>query len=180
MFHCSWSSKLLEYFSFSRLADSGARDVAFREKTRRARWKCYVYTRSRGLPSTMKVRQCLLRQLSWNRTRAATIGRSKNHLALFSFKTRYDNQTEEASSRIYRLDKDDEYSTLSTLWSNIARLFKGDSERDAQLRRQIIDLEPPVFSRKRRNDTVAMSSQTSQITDYFSQQSPWVSFCPGK
>ena len=32
----------------------------------------------------MKVRQCLLRQLSWNRTRAATIGRSKNHLALFS------------------------------------------------------------------------------------------------
>ncbi|CAH3161793.1 unnamed protein product [Porites lobata] len=85
---------------------------------------------------------------------------------------RYDNQTEETSSRIYRLDKDDEYSTLSSLWSNMARLFKGESERDAQLRRQIIDLEPPVFSRKRRNDTVAMSSQTSQITDYFSQQSP--------
>ena len=134
--------------------------------------KWYIHTRSRGLPTTIKVRQCLLRQVLCNRTRAATIGRSKNHLALFSFKTRYDTQTEETSSKIYRLDKDEDYSTLSTLWSNIARLFKGDSERDAQLRRQIIDLEPPVFSRKRRNDTVAMSSQTSQITDYFSQQSP--------
>ena len=83
---------------------------------------------------------------------------------------RYDAQTNETSSKLYRLDKDEEYSTLTTLWSNIAKLFKGDSDIDAQLRRQVVDLEPPVFSRKRRNDTVSMSSQTSDITEYFTQQ----------
>lgn len=88
---------------------------------------------------------------------------------------RYDAQTEETSSNLYRLDKDEEYSTLTTLWSNMAKLFKGDSDIDAQLRRQVVDLEPPVFSRKRRNDTVSMSSQTSDITEYFTQQTPWVS-----
>ena len=85
---------------------------------------------------------------------------------------RYDAQTEETNSRLYRLDKDEEYSTLTTLWSNMAKLFKGDSDRDAQLRRQVVDLEPPVFSRKRRNDTVTMSSQTSDIAEFFSQQTP--------
>lgn len=54
----------------------------------------------------------------------------------------------------------------------MAKLFKGDSDRDAQLRRQIVDLEPPVFSRERRNDTVTMCSQTSDIAQFFSQQSP--------
>ena len=88
---------------------------------------------------------------------------------------RYDAQTEETSSKLYRLDKDEEYSTLTTLWSNMAKLFKGDSDIDAQLRRQVVDLEPPVFSRKRRNDTVSMSSQTSDIAEYFTQQTPWVS-----
>ncbi|XP_078361987.1 DNA replication ATP-dependent helicase/nuclease DNA2-like isoform X2 [Oculina patagonica] len=85
---------------------------------------------------------------------------------------RYNAQTEETSSKLYRLDKDEEYSTLTTLWSNMAKLFKGDSDRDAQLRRQVVDLEPPVFSRKRRNDTVSMSSQTSDITEFFTQQTP--------
>ena len=50
----------------------------------------------------------------------------------------------------------------------MAKLFKGDSDRDAHLRRQIVDLEPPAFSRKRRNDTVTMSSQTSDIAQFFS------------
>lgn len=87
------------------------------------------------------------------------------------FSPRYDAQTEDTSPGIYRLDKDEEYSTLATLWSNVAKLFKGDSDRDAQLRRQIIDLEPPVFSRKRTNDTVVMWSQTSEIAEYFTQES---------
>lgn len=85
---------------------------------------------------------------------------------------RYDAQTEEKRTKLYRLDKDEEYSTLTTLWSNMAKLFKGDSDIDAQLRRQVVDLEPPVFSRKRRNDTVRISSQTSDITEYFTQQTP--------
>lgn len=93
----------------------------------------------------------------------------------FNLRPRYDAQTEETRTKLYRLDKDEEYSTLTTLWSNMAKLFKGDSDIDAQLRRQVVDLEPPVFSRKRRNDTVRISSQTSDITEYFTQQTPWVS-----
>lgn len=84
----------------------------------------------------------------------------------------YGTKTKETSSKLYRLDKDEEYSTQTILWSNMAKLFKGDSDRDAHLRRQIVDLEPPAFSRKRRNDTVTMSSQTSDIAQFFSQLSP--------
>lgn len=110
------------------------------------------------------------------RSRAPTRARlSKSGLLItLQLAPRYDTQTEETSSKLYRLDKDEEYSTITTLWSNMAKLFKGDSDRDAQLRRQIVDLEPPVFSRKRRNDTVTMASQTSDITEFFSQQSPYM------
>ena len=60
---------------------------------------------------------------------------------------------------LYRLDRDDGYSALTTPLSNVAKLLRGDSDIDTKLRRLIIDLEPPSFSRRRRKD----------ISDYFSQ-----------
>ncbi|KAK3727809.1 hypothetical protein QZH41_008231, partial [Actinostola sp. cb2023] len=75
---------------------------------------------------------------------------------------------------VYRLDKNHGYNTLTTPWSNIARLLHKDRTRNDELRRLVIDLKPPIFARSRQAlinfgsqssiGCVRQDSQESKIT----------------